>query len=398
MTTTLSNGVKVPDVGSTNWASDLETNWTLLNACIGDIGSNVQLNRANTWTATQTFNEPIQGDLAGTATMAGSDADGNDIPTTYATKTELATKQDALTASQLAAVNSGITSALVTQIGTNQTDIAGKVSKAGDTMTGALTPATNGGAPLGSSSLSWSSVYALTYYYNGTAWGLDQRNEWTGDNIVAKDTSPSVWLKITNLTRGTPPSATVTADFGVRAANENLVSQLATQVTSSGNTYVYSRANDGTRDQRVGIFLDATNDTTTYRTASNGVVHLGDSSHKWKSLNGVNPGALGMPDTASRVDISSSITDLTGSTSVTLTQTVNGWLSIGIPAVSGDFVKIWHGDTTSVRYLYQVGYTEGVDYITLLVPIVANVYTPCRIKATGGAVSWARFYPCLGNV
>ena len=124
MTTTLSNGVKVPDVGSTNWASDLETNWTLLNACIGDIGSNVQLNRANTWTATQTFSEPIVGDLTGTATMAGSDASGNDIPTTYATKTELATKQDALTASQLNAVNSGITSALVTQIGTNTTDIA----------------------------------------------------------------------------------------------------------------------------------------------------------------------------------------------------------------------------------------------------------------------------------
>ena len=388
MTTTLSNGVKVPDVGSTNWASDLETNWTLLNACIGDIGSNVQLNRANTWTATQTFNEPIQGDLAGTATMAGSDADGNDIPTTYATKTELATKQDALTASQLAAVNSGITSALVTQIGTNQTDIAGKVSKAGDTMTGALTPATNGGAPLGSSSLSWSSVYALTYYYNGTAWGLDQRNEWTGDNIVAKDTSPSVWLKITNLTRGTPPSATVTADFGVRAANENLVSQLATQVTSSGNTYVYSRANDGTRDQRVGIFLDATNDTTTYRTASNGVVHLGDSSHKWKSLNGVNPGALGMPS-SSYVTIDTTNWGLTGTANI-YTPTENGWLYIVVPDVAGNTLAVTGtlGQTLAATGAFSV--------MRLCLPVIANVAVSIYVKAA--SVSFARFYPCLGSV
>ena len=49
---------------------------------------------------------------------------------TEAINAAIAGKQDALTEAQLAAVNSGITSALVTQIGTNTTAIAGKASQA----------------------------------------------------------------------------------------------------------------------------------------------------------------------------------------------------------------------------------------------------------------------------
>lgn len=48
-------------------------------------------------------------------------------------------------------------------------DISGKVNKAGDTMTGNLTPATNKGASLGTSSLYWSNIYGTTIYENGTS-------------------------------------------------------------------------------------------------------------------------------------------------------------------------------------------------------------------------------------
>lgn len=55
-----------------------------------------------------------------------SQADLEDYATNASVVAGLATKQDALSSSQLAAVNSGITSALVTQIGTNTAAIAGK--------------------------------------------------------------------------------------------------------------------------------------------------------------------------------------------------------------------------------------------------------------------------------
>ena len=45
-------------------------------------------------------------------------------------------------------------------------DISGKVNKSGDTMTGNLTPATNKGASLGTSSLYWNNIYGTTIYEN----------------------------------------------------------------------------------------------------------------------------------------------------------------------------------------------------------------------------------------
>lgn len=44
-----------------------------------------------------------------------------------------------------------------------------KVNKSGDTMTGNLTPATNKGASLGTSSLYWNNIYGTTIYENGTS-------------------------------------------------------------------------------------------------------------------------------------------------------------------------------------------------------------------------------------
>ena len=52
---------------------------------------------------------------------------------------------------------------------TSHQDISGKVNKSGDTMTGNLTPTTNKGASLGTSSLYWSNIYGTTIYENGTS-------------------------------------------------------------------------------------------------------------------------------------------------------------------------------------------------------------------------------------
>lgn len=49
-----------------------------------------------------------------------------------------------------------------------------------------MLPFANNSWDLGSSSYQWSSVYAQSYYYNGTAWGLDKANVWTGDNTYTK--------------------------------------------------------------------------------------------------------------------------------------------------------------------------------------------------------------------
>ena len=68
----------------------------------------------------------LVGNKTGSDLNLVSQADLDDYATNASVVAGLATKQDALSSSQLAAVNSGITSELVTQIGTNTSAIAGK--------------------------------------------------------------------------------------------------------------------------------------------------------------------------------------------------------------------------------------------------------------------------------
>ena len=64
-------------------------------------------------------------------------------------------------------------------------DISGKVNKSGDTMTGNLTPATNKGASLGTSSLYWRNIYGTTIYENGMS---------LADKYASKTNIPEAYL------------------------------------------------------------------------------------------------------------------------------------------------------------------------------------------------------------
>jgi len=59
---------------------------------------------------------------------------------------------------------------------------------------------------LGSSSYQWNSIYAQSYYYNGTQWGLDQTNEWSALNTYS---SGQIRIKSQSQEIGVTPSNNV---------------------------------------------------------------------------------------------------------------------------------------------------------------------------------------------
>lgn len=161
MTTTLSEGVKVPDVGSVNWAGDLEVNWNLLNGALANLSFNVKLDRDNIWTGEQSFTLPIVGSITGTASKAIADEDGNSIKSTYG-------------------------------------KLAGDQTWTGTNAFRNINPETNSTYSLGSSTLRWSSVYADSYYYGTTAFT---------DKFVTVDTEQTISKSLT-------PSVTATHSLG----------------------------------------------------------------------------------------------------------------------------------------------------------------------------------------
>lgn len=301
-------------------------------------------------------------------------------------------KQDSLSTTQLAAVNSGVTSAAVQQIGTNADNISALgtavASKAADadvvhlagaetitgdkTFTGAvvthnITPETDGTYALGTSTYRWLSVYSTTNYF----------------------------INRPILTFGTPPSA---SDYFGYRYNDNkgaVFGDLLFCAHKDGQNYLRMRCRntDGTNtyDREMRLQVNRNGTTWVIPNTSN-TIDLGTSSNKWKTLNGINPGSLGMPAAGSaRVDISSVITDLTGA-DITFNPPVSGWLFLRIDGAVGNMLYV---QQSSYGLINRVD-GNGTDYIYLNFPFQANVNLTIKVKGTSGLL--ARYYPCLGNV
>lgn len=346
MSTVLSNGVIVPDVGSTNWASDLETNWTLLNALIGAVGANVRLDRPNIWTAAQTFSDGIYGDLDGTAAMAVSDANGNEIATTYALKTEV--------------------TALATAVSGKAADSEVVHLAGAETITGDKTHDANLGI--------------------------------TGNHLFAWD-RPQVTI-------GTNPTSGVY--FGTqrfRDSNGDTFLLIRGTVNANGNTfYSYALYPWSAPTEARGWTLSTTPNASISYFNPIGEVNLGSTSSKWQSINGINPGALSLPKIVSAESITLDTTnwDYTGANWNALdTSAMTGWGYIYIANCGAtDFVLIRQGGTGTqypTQSAFPILYNDNKYYLHVTFPIVQNSSVYCEIR-TSGTVKRALVYPCLGNV
>ena len=562
MTTILSEGVIVPDVGDVNWAGKLEVNWNLLNGALANLSGNVKTDRDNTWTGEQSFTLPIVGSITGTASKAIADEDGTSIKTGYVnvagnqTVTGQKTWTGEQTFSQTIQGNAATASAFDTAksitltgavtgtvSGTNSWEIATAL-KTGSAATGGTVPApyfkiaswevapndyfgtilqiqnkyyphqiatltiglrtktdatfqrgysllnnaigiqssafilcykevtgkvlcelyyytttsfngirfsvisegtrndssvfntmvvyqnpagiaalpsdytviqttigtyTQDFIPystntysLGSSSYQWSSVYAQTYYYNGTAWGLDNANTWTNNNIFNKNVNPASVTSIADTTlafngllntiflntRGSSNRRSygsfLFVGYGSASGADNYGQiQLLRSTDKRGDTnegYIPDTSFKLLRVNPHSLLIDfmenvrVVNDGT-YNTLcpiTTNATDLGTSTNKWKTLNGINPGALSLPDFTSETGVSLS------AGANTYTPVLSGWLSISttgdISVVCGNFCH------------------KATDMIS--VPVIAGkTYTVTMPSAATGY-----FYSCLGNV
>ena len=193
MATVLSKGVIVPDPGETDWAGYLAINWSKLNDVVGAALPDVQ----NIWTQPQIFQNNIY--LTNTSYTVGT------IPTSNITATlffagasnyqigycrGVVYRTTGQTSAELTARNK-FTDGALDPAGsyTNATftvnlDADGTrwIQFANSSIKNGLIPYATDTYNIGSAANQWLRLFAKFYYYNGTAWGLDQANTWTANN------------------------------------------------------------------------------------------------------------------------------------------------------------------------------------------------------------------------
>ena len=125
---------------------------------------------------------------------------------------------------------------------------------------------------------------------------------------------------------------------------------------------------------------------------SNKALELGTSTNKWKTLNGVNPGALSFPNKDNKVDITSEFTDLTGG-SVYYIPPADGWINI---TADDEIYCAVVSSTHSTIFWSQSALATSISNACVTIPVRNGLHFLAKIKSTNAIT--ATFYPCLGNV
>ena len=138
---------------------------------------------------------------------------------------------------------------------------------------------------------------------------------------------------------------------------------------------------------------------------SNTQTFLGTASHKWadvgtNAINGINPGALSLPNTASPIQLDTTSFDVTATTIGTFASTVDGWAILSMSQKNKPF-GIWIISEFYRASFYSV--KNNTDYmIFALIPVKANlnmtIYCTADDIDSTRVINWLRVYPCQGNV
>lgn len=156
--------------------------------------------------------------------------------------------------------------------------------------------------------------------------------------------------------------------------------------------------------------VDTSNETVSVTTPFTQLAVDSDVVHKsgdetisgnktFSSINGINPGALSLPDLNNGIDISGFITG--GISHNEYTPTVDGWISVTIKKTTSAgalALFIYQGGICN-SYFGNTPLPNESEYSGMAsIPVKAGIVVNIDTKGTNAYAYSAKFYPCLGNV
>lgn len=263
-------------------------------------------------------------------------------------------------------------------------------------------PVNNNATDLGISTNQWKSVYAQSYYYNGVAWGLDKANTWTGNNTFTGRTSyVGIYDKFqtTAFDVRTDPESTRGGDIfrfwsGTESTYGDYLGGMSFYQSADGSLTLqlicFGYPQTGNSTQNRINFHSARDGTSDFYPVQNNKINLGTSTNKWKSFNGVNPGALSLPSGAAE-NINTDNWNFSWSAN-TVTAPFDGYISI---ACFGSALQI-NNETKS----YAMTFAPGSDgFICGLLPVSSGDSIKVLVTRTQTSIyEGYKFIKASGNV
>ena len=137
---------------------------------------------------------------------------------------------------------------------------------------------------------------------------------------------------------------------------------------------------------------------TSVHPSSTNTQDLGTSSNKWKTLNGINPGALSLPDVSDGDPISTIGWSLTGARN-TYTPTENGWFFIRVKGTASAKCSLnIHSGSYNDNYPTWVSYNDPTISLSTSLVVPAQKSVNLYVYIIAAEIEQLIFFPCLGNV
>ena len=405
--TVLPNGIIIPEKYSRDWYNDLYHNWQELDNLLGggtpkDGTLTIQKNGTTlrTFSANQSTDETVNIEVP-------------DVNNGTLTIQKNGTTINTFTANSSSDKTVNIQCVDLTN---NQT-VGGNKEFTGTTTAHDVIPSATDTYNFGSPSYQWNNAYIKSLTINGVACGdilAHNASEFvgvSGDQTIAGlkifSSSPTgvgrdlYHFATSPYGKNTPPATTSTQCIYFSG---NTASQGFANGWLSGYIEQTVQTNGGSRcrwlirntdEKNASVELLSAGNTLAFRPSVDNVMLLGLGSHKWKdcntyAINGLNPGALSLPDNSKSVVIDTTNWDVAGGTNV-YTPPANGWLHIRVTDATELAVR-WTDWRFGDRRVSATATDLGVT-----IPVVAGV-TIDVITVASGFNSKCQFFPCQGNV
>ena len=279
-----------------------------------------------------------------------------------------------------------------------------------DLLNSDFIPSANNAYDLGSSSYQWNNLYAKNYYYNGVAWGLDKENVWSANQKITNNPS-YLYFKNTSMTMGTAPTSNKFSGAIFQDSNNTELGNVTYKKhKNSNNVLILNVKNtDGTNNYECSASLSLTPSGSASFYPEGVDCNLGQSTTPWKTLNGINPGALSLPDYNRFEPIDFSQWDVNLGWNNLYTPSEDGWLYAEIVDAATNSIYVYsatiqpvqgvqrkYGASAQGNGSQQTGYGGG---LAVMIPVRKGIQYRFLIKASAVSDIYnVVFYPCLGNV
>ena len=277
---------------------------------------------------------------------------------------------------------------------TNNQTVGGNKEFTGTTTAHDLVPSATDTYNFGSPSYQWNNAYIKSLTINGVACGdilTHNANEFV--NLTGAQTIGGVKTFSSNVIIQGSKKVTCNLDYSFIELDGGTTWGKGGSIVLSGqdrssyanSVLIVSKSDTNTdilqyQNGELKPLSNNTNDSS-----------LGTSTNKWKSFNGINPGALSLPSTT-LINVASNITALDGVTINKFTPQVDGWLLInGTGAANEGFIYAVQG---------RIGMMSANNTTMLrcaaLIPVVAGVEVSVTCKLS--TLTWANIATCQGNI